>query len=75
MTASAQFSIPATNPERKAEPGNPLVRWLLEHRVNQPVGPEAADDHDRIVPCMDAGDFLTVWLGKRRARPRKHGES
>lgn len=33
------------NPEREAEPGNALSRWLLEHRVHQPVGPETAEDH------------------------------
>ena len=47
MTAPAQFSIPATvpKPAQHTEPGTSFVKWLLEHRVNQPIGPESAETH------------------------------
>jgi amino acid transporter len=67
LTASAQFSIPASvpNPERPAEPGNTLVRWLLEHRVHPPVGPEAAEDtaHQQTwwkVMCLTGVDYFST---------------
>jgi hypothetical protein len=67
LSASAQFSIPATlpNPQRETEPGHPLVRWLLEHRVNQPVGPETAEDHGTQqswwkVMCLTGVDYFST---------------
>jgi hypothetical protein len=67
LTASARFSIPATvpNPERKSAPGSPLVRWLLEHRVNQPVGPETSDTHASQqswwkVMCLTGVDYFST---------------
>jgi hypothetical protein len=67
LTASARFSIPATvpNPEREASPGSPLVRWLLEHRVNQPVGPEANESHAAQqswwkVMCLTGVDYFST---------------
>ncbi|WP_373427562.1 amino acid transporter [Arthrobacter sp. B3I9] len=67
MTASAQFSIPASvpTPERPVEPGNSLVRWLLEHRVHPPVGPEAAEDtaHQQSwwkVMCLTGVDYFST---------------
>ncbi|MCQ6271089.1 amino acid transporter [Pseudarthrobacter sp. R1] len=67
MTASAHFTIPATvpNPEREAVPGSPLVRWLLEHRVNQPVGPETSDAHATQqswwkVMCLTGVDYFST---------------
>jgi amino acid transporter len=67
LTASAQFSLPATvpNPEREAAPGNGLVRWLLEHRVHQPVGPETADNHATQqswwkVMCLTGVDYFST---------------
>lgn len=67
LTASAQFSLPATvpNPERELEPGNLFVRWLLEHRVHQPVGPEAAEAHAPQqgwwkVMCLTGVDYFST---------------
>lgn len=67
MTASAQFSIPATvpNPEREAGPGNALVGWLLEHRVHPPVGPETEEDHVPAhswwkVMCLTGVDYFST---------------
>ncbi|WP_406632390.1 amino acid transporter [Pseudarthrobacter quantipunctorum] len=67
MTAPAQSSLPATvpNPERKIEPGNGLVRWLMEHRVHQPVGPEAAEAHAPQqswwkVMCLTGVDYFST---------------
>lgn len=67
LTASAQFSLPATvpNPEREMEPGNLFLRWLLEHRVHQPVGPEAAEAHAPQqswwkVMCLTGVDYFST---------------
>jgi hypothetical protein len=67
LTASAQFSIPASvpTPERAAEPGNSLVKWLLEHRVHRPVGPETAEDHAPQqswwkVMCLTGVDYFST---------------
>jgi hypothetical protein len=67
LTASARFSIPATvpNPERETAPGSPLVRWLLEHRVNQPVGPETTETHATQqswwkVMCLTGVDYFST---------------
>ena len=67
LTASAQFSLPATvpNPERETAPGNALGRWLLEHQVNQPVGPETADNHATPqgwwkVMCLTGVDYFST---------------
>jgi hypothetical protein len=67
LTASAHFSIPASvpTPERAVEPGNSLVRWLLEHRVHPPVGPETAEDHAPQqswwkVMCLTGVDYFST---------------
>jgi amino acid transporter len=67
LTASARFSIPAIvpNPERETAPGSPLIRWLLEHRVNQPVGPEASESHATQqswwkVMCLTGVDYFST---------------
>jgi hypothetical protein len=67
LTASAQFSIPATvpNPERETVHANGLIRWLLEHRVNQPVGPETTETHATQqswwkVMCLTGVDYFST---------------
>ncbi|TLM80629.1 APC family permease [Pseudarthrobacter sp. NamE2] len=67
MTAPAHHSLPATvpNPERRSVPGNAAVRWLLEHRVHQPVGPETADTHATQqswwkVVCLTGVDYFST---------------
>ncbi|WP_435868656.1 APC family permease [Arthrobacter burdickii] len=67
MSASAHPSLPATvpNPAREAEPGRPLARWLLKHRVNHPVGPVAAEDHGAQqswwkVMCLTGVDYFST---------------
>ncbi|MGM9473757.1 amino acid transporter [Pseudarthrobacter sp. YS3] len=67
MTASAQFSIPATvpNPEQEPKPGNALVRWLLEHKVHHPAGPETSEDHVHQqswwkVMCLTGVDYFST---------------
>jgi hypothetical protein len=67
LTASAQFSIPAIvpNPGRETLPANELVRWLLEHRVNQPVGPETTETHATQqswwkVMCLTGVDYFST---------------
>lgn len=59
--------MPATvpNPEKESEPGTPLVRWLLEHRVNQPVGPETNEGHASQhswwkVMCLTGVDYFST---------------
>ncbi|MFJ5861000.1 amino acid transporter [Pseudarthrobacter sp. NPDC092439] len=59
--------MPATvpNPEKESEPGTPLVRWLLEHRVNQPVGPETDEGHATQhawwkVMCLTGVDYFST---------------
>ena len=42
-----------------------MVRWLLEHRVNQPVGPETAEDHGTQqawwkVMCLTGVDYFST---------------
>ncbi|MBT2519614.1 amino acid transporter [Arthrobacter sp. ISL-28] len=67
MTASAQFSIPATvpKPAPETEPGTSLVRWLLEHQVHRPVGPETAEEHAPQqswwkVMCLTGVDYFST---------------
>ena len=67
LTASARFTIPASvpKPERKTRPDSPLVRWLLEHRVNQPVGPETSEAHATQqswwkVMCLTGVDYFST---------------
>ena len=67
VTAPAQFSMPATvpTPERREQPRSAGVRWLLEHRVNQPVGPESAEDHGTQqswwkVMCLTGVDYFST---------------
>jgi amino acid transporter len=67
LTASARSSLPATvpNPELGSEPRSPLAKWLLEHRVSQPVGPEANESHGAQqswwkVMCLTGVDYFST---------------
>lgn len=53
------------NPEPESAPGNALVRWLLQHQVHQPVGPETAEDHAPQqswwkVMCLTGVDYFST---------------
>ncbi|GAB14998.1 hypothetical protein ARGLB_080_00620 [Arthrobacter globiformis NBRC 12137] len=67
MTAPAQYSVPASvpNPERENGPGGALTRWLLEHKVHQPVGPESEEGtgHQQSwwkVMCLTGVDYFST---------------
>jgi amino acid transporter len=67
LTASARSSLPAIvpNPELETEPRSPLAKWLLEHRVSQPVGPEANESHGGQqswwkVMCLTGVDYFST---------------
>lgn len=67
MTAPAQYSVPASvpTPELEHGPGSRLARWLLEHKVHQPVGPESEEGtgHQQSwwkVMCLTGVDYFST---------------
>ncbi|NRQ38914.1 amino acid transporter, partial [Nonomuraea sp. NN258] len=67
MSATSEPAIPAVvdSPARPTEPGSRLTRWLLEHRVQQPVGPETEEGHAKPQPwwkvmCLTGVDYFST---------------
>jgi hypothetical protein len=67
LTAPTRSSVPASvpNPELAPRPGNALTNWLLEHKVHQPVGPEAPETgaHQQSwwkVMCLTGVDYFST---------------
>lgn len=67
MSAPVRYSMPESVPGRvRAEgPHRPLERWLLEKRVHQPTGPEAAEDQASQqrwwkVMCLTGVDYFST---------------